>query len=950
MQGTMNRRASVLDLPLFGAISLNREVALYSLFVLITILTRFWNLGSRALHHDESLHAVYSWYLYVGRGYVHDPLMHGPFLFHITALMYWLFGDSDFTARLAPAIFGVLFVISPIFLRRWLGRAGALFAAFMLMISPGFMYFSRMLRHDIFASFFMLWMVIALFQFLHTRADRWLFIGALALGLEITTKEIYYIHGFIGVTFILLMLGLERMRKSRPRPVTEALRILTVQRVVVFLTIIAVVFTLFYTTFFTNVLGLGSGSVGAIGYWLAQHGVRRGEQPWYYYLILVPLYEFLPVLFSLIGVAIFGRRALRGEAVDGEEPFVPFLIWWAVLAFIIYSWAGEKMPWLILHLTLPLILLAARTLGGLFEQTDWSAVRERGGIILALLLPPTLFVLFIWSGLRPFQGQSLQKLGETVQWLAALAVLVALLYAIVYYARRLGRKMSLQVVTFTAFAVLSVLTFRYAWIASFVHGDIAKDMLIYTQSTPDVTMVMHEIDALSARLADEQTMKVAYDNESSWPYEWYLRNYKNRIFFGATPGPNITQAPVILVGVVNEGKVKPYVTDYVRHHYKLRWWFPEDYKGMTLGKAWQYLQDPEMRASLRRFLLYRELDKPLGSTDFVMYVRKDVVSKVWQYGATVAAVQPALAEDPYAKAVVQANAVSFWGSPGSGPGQFQSPKGLAVDGQGNVYVADGGNNRIAVLNSQGEFLRSFGTVGSGAGQLKEAWGVAVDPSGNVYVADTWNHRVEKYDSTGTFLTQWGGFADTAGEASGRDGLFWGPRAIALDSDNNLYVTDTGNKRIQKFDPEGNFLGQWGGFGIEKGQFNEPVGIAISQVTGDIFVADTWNHRIQRFDKDFNFIAEWPVHGWEGESVNNKPYIAVDSHDNVYITDPESYRVIAFDHAGNVRAVLGKFGTDAGSFNLPLGLAVDSQDNLYVSDSLNARVMKFAPLPAASVNK
>jgi predicted membrane-bound mannosyltransferase len=89
------------------------------------------------MSHDESLHTLYSWNLYAGKGYQHDPLMHGPSLFHITALMYFLFGDSDFSARMGPALFGIAMVILPYWFRPWLGRVGALAASFMILISPG---------------------------------------------------------------------------------------------------------------------------------------------------------------------------------------------------------------------------------------------------------------------------------------------------------------------------------------------------------------------------------------------------------------------------------------------------------------------------------------------------------------------------------------------------------------------------------------------------------------------------------------------------------------------------------------------------------------------------------------------------------------------------------------------------------------------------------------------
>jgi uncharacterized protein (TIGR03663 family) len=111
------------------------EKAIYLVILVAAVVSRFWDLGARAMSHDESLHALYSYYLYNGSGYVHNPMMHGPFLFHANALIYFLFGDSDFTARIVPALFGVFLVMSPLLLRRWLGRAGAIIASVLLLIS-----------------------------------------------------------------------------------------------------------------------------------------------------------------------------------------------------------------------------------------------------------------------------------------------------------------------------------------------------------------------------------------------------------------------------------------------------------------------------------------------------------------------------------------------------------------------------------------------------------------------------------------------------------------------------------------------------------------------------------------------------------------------------------------------------------------------------------------------
>ncbi len=150
-----------------------------------------------------------------------------------------------------------------------------------------------------------------------------------------------------------------------------------------------IIFALLHTTFFSNIRGLYTGSIGAVVYWLSQHDVQRGGQPWYYYLFLVPMYEFLPFFVGIGGglVYLLRRKALPAYAdtdlaqgsdttsTPDNQPsnpptlhpsdggtFAVFTIYWGLLAFAIYSWAGEKMPWLTVHMTLPLIFLTAHVL------------------------------------------------------------------------------------------------------------------------------------------------------------------------------------------------------------------------------------------------------------------------------------------------------------------------------------------------------------------------------------------------------------------------------------------------------------------------------------------------------------------------------------------------------------------------------------------------------------
>jgi DNA-binding beta-propeller fold protein YncE len=227
---------------------------------------------------------------------------------------------------------------------------------------------------------------------------------------------------------------------------------------------------------------------------------------------------------------------------------------------------------------------------------------------------------------------------------------------------------------------------------------------------------------------------------------------------------------------------------------------------------------------------------------------------------------------------------------------------------------------------------NWGYEGTGNGQFEKPQGVAIDSSGNVYVADSNNNRIQKFDSWGDVIDVWGG---------PEDGQFEKPQGVAVDSSGNVYVVDTDNHRIQKFDSDGRLLKQWGEEGSEKGEFKRPSGVAVDVNSGDVYVADTKNHRIQKFDSDGGFIREWGEEGNRKGAFKNPRGVAVDSSGKVYVADTENHRIQKFNPDGNPIAVLGQEeGNGEGEFSWPLGVAVDSSGNVYVADSNNHRIQKF----------
>ncbi|HEX2998880.1 MAG TPA: flippase activity-associated protein Agl23, partial [Armatimonadota bacterium] len=180
----------------------------------LAVLTRLWDLPYRAWNHDEAIHTDWSWNLYTGRGYQHNPIYHGPFLYHFTALIFFLFGDNDVTGRIPNALFGMVLLALPYFFRRWLGTKGALVTAAMLLISPAVMYYSRFNRHDIYVEVFVVLMALAIWKYFDERKEVWLYASAALLALSFTAMETTFIFAAI---FAIFLCGHFTFEYLRPR-------------------------------------------------------------------------------------------------------------------------------------------------------------------------------------------------------------------------------------------------------------------------------------------------------------------------------------------------------------------------------------------------------------------------------------------------------------------------------------------------------------------------------------------------------------------------------------------------------------------------------------------------------------------------------------------------------------------------------------------------------------
>ena len=688
------------------------ELAAYGVLLSIAAAMRLWDLGSRAMHHDESLHSYFSWELSSGNGFAHNPMMHGPFQFEANAAVFFLFGDSDYTARLLYALAGTALVALPYFLRGSLGRLGALITATLLAFSPAMFYFSRFARNDVLMAVWTLGLVVCMWRYLDEGKNRYLYVAAALLALAFTTKETAYIVTVILGAYLLLLVAVRNWSKigeritigevtppvalgrllaglwtvtqrgmalsdlSRPATFLVVLISLTLPQwsalasllqdtpllassslvlassegadigspsgggvaiaalvVMAFLAasayvglrwnwsiwgrcalIFYVLWVLMYSTFFTHIDGVGSGMWRSLGYWIVQQDVARGAQPWYYYFMVASVYEFLPLLFS--AVAIFYYRGRR-------DRFARFLVFWTIATFLLYILASEKMPWLLVNLTLPMIILSGKFLGDAVRGIGWRRIASARGLLVMGGVP--LFVAVLW-------WLAFFRVNEDA-WSSVPVVTVLLIVAIAftflgaYVVRRIGAGTFASLAAIPIAVALLALGIRAGWQASYENGDTPVEMMVYTQTSPDIAQLARHIEQSG------QQVPITIDSTSGfqWPWGWYLRGYSQVGYpdLGGTSSREDPGSSILLIHSQNVSGADTILEDGYSAGVRLRhrWWFPEQaYRDLTLGKFFKGLVDRESWRSAMNYFLYREVRFSLGSEDAYVYFSDDFPS------------------------------------------------------------------------------------------------------------------------------------------------------------------------------------------------------------------------------------------------------------------------------------------------------------------------------------
>ncbi len=315
---------------------------LLALIILAAIVTRFYALTDRPMDHDESIHAYLS-YVFMKSGYYrYDPAFHGPFIYITTGFLFKLFGDSELVARSLVAIFSIFGIYVAYLFRRFIGNSWVILAA-VLLFSPSILYYSRYFRNDIIVIASFLAAVYFYFRYSESRKLKYAAISSLFLAIMICSKE----NGFIYLGTLLSFILLKRK--------FVFWRDVDFKAIIVSLAVFMAVVTFYYTAAFTDYYGVVRAFTVSIEHWVEMHEKKDHWKPIYYYAVILAKYEFFVLGLFFASVSDFVER-IRKKLTNDIELFAAY---WLFTSFLAYHVLSHKVPWLTVHLVLPMAFFSS---------------------------------------------------------------------------------------------------------------------------------------------------------------------------------------------------------------------------------------------------------------------------------------------------------------------------------------------------------------------------------------------------------------------------------------------------------------------------------------------------------------------------------------------------------------------------------------------------------------
>ncbi len=608
------------------------------------------------------------------------------------------------------------------------------------------------------------------------------------------------------------------------------------------------------------------------------------------------------ILLILSGLALVGAFFFnpfrQGNENDAHEPAFALdgvrslFIYWTLTSVLIYAMLHEKVPWLLTHQAFPLLILAGIFLGDVF-------VRLKPGV-------------------------------------ARNAFLVVVVVVCAFQART------------------SILL-------NFYNPDSPRELMVYTQSDQSVKRLVDEMERAAYQLGPDyrpvnskarpkKPIAVIHDDPASWPYSWYLRNY-NFITISSQqlPPSNAEGVPFAILNPGIQERMAPWTKGkYIKQQMPHRVWWPIGQSELPF-EYYQNRNRPigEAFGALWRYMLRREMwneNDPLlkpGSSDVVVYRRhpfKDPET-------------PPDLPKGYDQQPRPLEITAQVGGFGTGPGQFNEPRGIALSpDEKTLYVLDAHNARVQVFDCENDlrYVTSFGELGTGDGQLSvrgvsqydhgPSGGIDVGPDGTIYITDTWRYVQNQNEQIFGRIVRLTKDGEPLPSLVPPDGPFFFPRGLAVDKRGVLYVADTGANRIVRFAPDGTYLGVF-----LQNIVREPVGVIIDKKDDTVYVCDVAGKRVVAVNPSGQFVKDWTVYGWAPNSEVAmqwiEPYIGLDPAGNIFVTDSTANMIHAFLKTRNEVVLIGGTGSNPGNLNRPKDVLIDSRYQVYIADSKNNRVIR-----------